>query len=186
MGHTIPTSFYLVIMESCYALAALYTDFNKYGDVEEMVGNLQMAQLLSKLAKEQNRTIKIHLNLNAGGMSRNGFDMTVLKIQEEMLSLLKLNNIQITGIMTHFPNADAADLEATRISLEKFKEQANWIIDKGNIKRAKIILHVANTSARISSGYCAYWFVGSVRKIRKRSARRHSAVNVSLFKSRAN
>lgn len=130
-------------------LLTVHSNPGEYGNVEEMVGNLQMAQLLSQLGEQQNRSIKIHLNLNAGGMARNGFDLTVPNIEDELLSLLELKNIQIAGIMTHFPNADAEDLTATRTSLEKFKEQANWIIESGGLNRAEVLLHVANTSATL-------------------------------------
>jgi len=57
-------------------LLTVHSNPDLYGEVEEMVGNIQMAELLSKIGKEQGRSIKIHLNLNAGGMSRNGFCIT--------------------------------------------------------------------------------------------------------------
>ncbi len=120
-----------------------------YGNVEEMVGNFRMAKFISQLAKKQNRKIKIHLNLNTGGMSRNGFDMDVPEIRDQLLSLLKLENIELVGIMTHFPNADAEDIEETRMALKNFREQANWIIENGHLDRRDILLHVANTSATL-------------------------------------
>ncbi len=130
-------------------LLMVHSNRDEYGDIEEMVGNLQMAQVLSKLGAEQNRKIKIHLNLNTGGMSRNGFDMNTPKIRDQLLSLLKLENIKIAGIMTHFPNADATNLDKARTSLANFKKRANWIIEKGNLNSQKTLLHVANTSATL-------------------------------------
>ena len=106
-------------------LIKAHSNQDVYGDVEEMIGTIRMATLLSKLGTEQGHSIKIHLNLNAGGMSRNGFDMSVPEIRNQLLSLSKLKNIQVVGIMTHFPNADAADLDETRSALANFKEQAN-------------------------------------------------------------
>jgi alanine racemase len=130
-------------------LLMVHANRDEYGDVEEMVGNLQMAELISRLGEQQGRRIKIHLNLNAGGMSRNGFDMSVPKIREQMLSLLKLTNIQVVGIMTHFPNADAEDIGETHTALENFKEVANSIIENGELNRRDILLHVANTSTTL-------------------------------------
>lgn len=130
-------------------LIQAHTNRAKYGDVEEMVGNFQMAKLLSELGAQQARKIKIHLNLNTGGMSRNGFDLSVPVIREQLLSLLKLENIQVAGIMTHFPNADADDIRDTRAALTNFNETADWIIDNGNLNRRKILLHVANTSTTL-------------------------------------
>lgn len=130
-------------------LTEAHSNWAEYGDVEEMIGNMQMAELLSELGAQQARTIKIHLNLNAGGMSRNGFDMSVPAIRDQLLSLLMLKNIQVAGIMTHFPNADAKDLTATRIALTNFMEAADWIIENGELSRSNILLHVANTSATL-------------------------------------
>ena len=121
----------------------------KYGDVEEMIGNFEMAELLSRLGARQGRTIKIHLNLNTGGMSRNGFDLSVPAIKDQLLSLLKLQNIHVAGIMTHFPNADAEDITDTRTALANFMEAANWIIESGDLNRHDVLLHVANTSTTL-------------------------------------
>jgi len=130
-------------------LAEVHSKPEVYGDVEEMVGNIQMVELLSKLGGQQGRHIKIHLNLNTGGMSRNGFDLKVQEIQDQMVSLLSLPNIQVAGIMTHFPNADAKDIQETRTALAHFKKQADWIIENSNLKREDVLLHVANTSATL-------------------------------------
>jgi len=130
-------------------LIAVHSNRDVYGDVEEMVGNFQMVELLSSIGEQQGRKIKVHLNLNSGGMSRNGFDVNVLEIREQMIELLQLSNIEIVGIMTHFPNADAADIGETRRALANFKEQADRIIEDGNLQREDILLHAANTSATL-------------------------------------
>ncbi|MBT5072487.1 MAG: alanine racemase [Kordiimonadaceae bacterium] len=145
-------------------LIKAHSNQDVYGDVEEMIGTIRMATLLSKLGTEQGHSIKIHLNLNAGGMSRNGFDMSVPEIRNQLLSLSKLKNIQVVGIMTHFPNADAADLDETRSALANFKEQANWIIENANLDRGNILLHVANTSTtlRLAEAHLDMVRVGSL------------------------
>jgi alanine racemase len=130
-------------------LLTVHSNPDVYGEVEEMVGNIQMAELLSEIGEEQGRNIKIHLNLNAGGMSRNGFDMDVSEIKNQLLSLFRLKNIQVVGIMTHFPNADAIDIDETRSALAVFKEQADWVIENANLTRRNILLHVANTSTTL-------------------------------------
>ena len=130
-------------------LEAVHSNRSVYGDVEEMVGNLQMVQLLSGMGERQGNRIKIHINLNTGGMSRNGFDMSVPEIREQLLSLVQLPGIEIAGIMTHFPNADADDIGETRTALVNFEEQAGWIIENGGLIRSDILLHVANTSATL-------------------------------------
>ena len=130
-------------------LVAVHSDRELYGDVEEMVGNLQMVELLSRLGEQTGQKIKVHLNLNTGGMFRNGFDMNVLEIREQILSLITLPSIEVAGIMTHFPNADAEDISGTRLAFEEFKDQADWIIENGKLNRDVILLHVANTSTSL-------------------------------------
>lgn len=120
-----------------------------FGDIEEMVGNFEMVELLSGLGRQQSREIKIHLNLNTGGMSRNGFDLSVPEIREQLLTLLTFENIQVAGIMTHFPNADADDITDTRTALNNFIEAADWIIENSDLQRRDILLHVANTSTTL-------------------------------------
>lgn len=51
--------------------------------------------------------------------------------------------------MTHFPNADATNLDKARNSLTNFKNRANWIIENSNLMRDEVLLHVANTSATL-------------------------------------
>lgn len=120
-----------------------------FGDIEEMVGNFKMAELLSDLGRQQSREIKIHLNLNTGGMSRNGFDLSVPEIREQLLTLLTFENIQVAGIMTHFANADADDIADTRTALNNFIEAADWIVENSDLQRRDILLHVANTSTTL-------------------------------------
>ena len=71
-------------------LTTVHSNKKLYGDVEEMIGNLRMARQLSQLAEKQHRVIKIHLSLNSGEMSRDGFDMKVPATRDSTLSVFKL------------------------------------------------------------------------------------------------
>jgi len=127
-------------------LTTVHTSPESFGEVEEMVGNLRMARFLSELAVNQNRIIKIHISLNTGGMSRDGFDMEIPGMRDSLVLLLKLNNICIKGIMTHFANADTDEIGELRKLLSEFRVDADWIINKGALNRKDIILHAAATS----------------------------------------
>ena len=81
-----------------------------FGEVEEMVGNLKMVKFLSEIGASQNRDISVHINLNTGEMSRNSFDMTIPYTRDSISELLKLDNIAVAGIMTHFANADTENI----------------------------------------------------------------------------
>ncbi|MCG8500664.1 MAG: alanine racemase [Firmicutes bacterium] len=130
-------------------LTIVHSNPEKFGEVEEMVGNLKMVEHLAAIGKNFDRKIKIHINLNTGGMSRNGFDMDSQETRDELKKLLKLKNIEVVGIMTHFSNADAERIDGTIKALEKFLNEVDWIISEGNLNRNDIILHAANTSATL-------------------------------------
>jgi alanine racemase len=130
-------------------LTTVHSNSEIFGEVEEMVGNLRMARYISKIAVKQNRIIRIHLSLNSGEMSRDGFDMDIPGTRDSLIVLLKLNNICVRGIMTHFANADTDDISKLRKLVAEFVVDANWIIRRGALKREDIILHAAASSLTV-------------------------------------
>ncbi|NOH64751.1 alanine racemase [Vibrio sp. RE88] len=109
-------------------------------DVEELVGSLEQANQIKSLST--NKTIKVHLALNDGGMSRNGIDMSTEKGKQEALDIAKHQGIDIVGIMTHFPNYDADEV---RSKLADFNQSSAWLIENANLKRDDVLLHVSNS-----------------------------------------
>ncbi len=116
-------------------------------DVEEMAGTLALAQSLSDLGKKQQRNIKVHLNLNSGGMSRSGLEVDTAIGMRDARTLLQLPNIQLVGIMTHFPDET---VEGVQAGVNKFLEEAQWILDTGKLDRKNVMLHSANTYATVN------------------------------------
>jgi alanine racemase len=127
-------------------LSMVHESPEAYGEVEEMVGNLQMARHLSKLGAHRNRLVLVHISLNSGEMSRDGFDMKLPGTRDSIMALLKLDHIRIKGIMTHFANADTEEPGELRKLLADFRTGADWIIREGALKREEVILHAAATS----------------------------------------
>lgn len=115
-------------------------------EVEEMGGTLAFMQAVSALGEKTGAAIKMHVNLNSAGMSRNGLDIDADLGQQEALAITKLPKLDIVGIMTHFPDEDAPAIKA---GLDKFLAQANWVITQGKLDRAHITLHCANTAATV-------------------------------------
>jgi len=113
-------------------------------DIEEMVGNPELAKEISAIAQKQGRIVRYHLALNADGMSRNGLELAVAANRKGALEMLGLAGLRIVGIMTHFPVEDPADV---RRVLAKFNEDARWVIQAGKLDRNHIILHVAASYA---------------------------------------
>ncbi|NRF25928.1 alanine racemase [Vibrio coralliilyticus] len=109
-------------------------------DIEELIGSLEQANQIKSLSAD--KTIKVHLALNDGGMSRNGIDMSTEKGKQEALDIAKHQGIDIVGIMTHFPNYDADEV---RSKLADFNQSSAWLIENANLNRDDVLLHVSNS-----------------------------------------
>lgn len=115
-------------------------------NMEELAGNLQLAQQADALAQKAGRPLVVHLTLNAGGMSRNGLDLATEQGRQEALAITQLPNLRVVAIMTHFAEEDAADV---RKGLATFNQQADWLINEAKLDRKAITLHTANSFATL-------------------------------------
>lgn len=88
-------------------------------NVEELIGDLDMAKRLDAIAKQQNKVIPIHLALNSGGMSRNGLEVDNKSGLEKAKQISQLANLKVVGIMSHYPEEDA---NKVREDLARFKQ----------------------------------------------------------------
>ncbi|WP_339389477.1 alanine racemase [Vibrio neptunius] len=109
-------------------------------DVEELIGSIEQVKQIKALNAD--KTVKVHLALNDGGMSRNGIDMNTAKGKQEALAIANDQGVDIVGIMTHFPNYDADEV---RRKLANFNQSSAWLIENSNLKRDDVLLHVSNS-----------------------------------------
>ena len=114
-------------------------------DIEELVGTLAQAQAIAEIAQREDKEIGIHLALNSAGMGRNGAELATERGRAEAVQLVATPHISVTGMMTHFPNGTNSE------SLALFKQQADWVIEQGNLSREEITLHVANTELTLNA-----------------------------------
>ncbi|WP_023603639.1 alanine racemase [Aliivibrio logei] len=115
--------------------------------IEELIGSSEQANTIAKLAKKNNTVIPVHLALNAGGMGRNGLDLSQPQGKKEALNIAFNGHINIVGIMTHFPNESVDEI---RTKLDLFKQESKWLIDEAQLSRENITLHVANSYTTIN------------------------------------
>lgn len=115
--------------------------------VEELIGNLEMAQRLNAIAAKQGKVIPIHLALNSAGMSRNGLEVSNAEGLEQAKLISQLPNLKIVGIMSHYPEEDEAQI---RKDLAKFKKESQQVLNVTGLKREDVTLHVANTYATLT------------------------------------
>lgn len=113
----------------------------QYG-IQELFGNPNTAKVANDIAKRLGKTIDFHLSLNSGGMNRNGLEMGNTQGKVDALTISRLSNLNLVGIMTHFPVEDADDVKK---GLQVFREQSDWLIKTAKLDRSKLTLHAANS-----------------------------------------
>lgn len=98
-------------------------------DVRFTVFTMEMAQELSKIAKELNKAVKIHIKLDTG-MNRIGFQFT-----KESVSTIKVMSqlpyVEIEAAFTHFAKADEVDKKAANLQLDLYKNFVEKIEEMG-------------------------------------------------------
>ncbi|PKF79614.1 alanine racemase [Vibrio sp. vnigr-6D03] len=111
-------------------------------DVEELVGSLSKARQIERIAERFDTEINVHLALNSGGMGRNGLDMSTKRGQNDALKMTDFDNVEIVGIMTHFPNYE---VDYIKEKAAEFEQSALWIIENSDLDREDVTLHAANS-----------------------------------------
>ena len=111
-------------------------------NIEELFGNHDQAVRISQWAKTKNKIISYSLALNAGGMDRNGLEMSSIEGKKQALAITKLPNLKINGIMTHYA---VEDEKYVRDGLAQFNEQVAWLIKRAKLNRKDLTLHTANS-----------------------------------------
>ncbi|AOZ01760.1 alanine racemase [Cupriavidus sp. USMAHM13] len=114
--------------------------------LEEIAGNLEYARGMDEIAARHGTTVSVHLELNSGGMSRNGFDLLTGEERARTLAAARLPHLRVVGIMTHFPVPDVDDVAR---GLARFRDEAEWVVANAGLERRRVQLHCANSFATL-------------------------------------
>ena len=111
--------------------------------VEELIGNPEAAARLQMLWRKSHRRqrLPVHLALNAGGMSRNGVELSTNYGKADARALLALDGLQIRGVMTHYPSEEAGDILG---QLARFEADMGWLTAAG-LATPGLVRHSANS-----------------------------------------
>lgn len=116
------------------------SDIIKY-DISQTVYRLDIAQQLNDAAKAAKKKINIHISVDTG-MGRLG---VLPEYFEEFIDgLVKLKNLYIEGLYTHFSSATETNSRFTRLQIEKFNK-INDVLRSKDI--AVPLIHAANSAA---------------------------------------
>lgn len=115
-------------------------DFN----LMPVICDMDNALSLSKEAKKRNMPLKVHVKIDTG-MGRMGLHGN--HIITDMTKISDMHGLEITGLLSHFSEADLSDRAYAKIQLERFNAIREKISEK--LKR-KIFSHIANSAAILS------------------------------------
>ncbi len=101
-------------------------------DITATVYDIDCAKELSKEAKKQDKTAKIHIKIDTG-MSRIGFIWDSPETINQITEISKLENIETEGIFTHFATADEEDCTFTNLQFRRFMSIVNTL-EKSGVK----------------------------------------------------
>lgn len=109
-----------------------------------VIHNVDTASSLSDKARKRGVKIKVHVKVDTG-MGRLGLSSN--RITEDLIKISEMNGIELTGLLSHFSEADLSDRSYAVQQLERFNKIRETISKK--LKR-KIFSHIANSAAVLS------------------------------------
>jgi alanine racemase len=93
------------------------------------------------LRRKPRAPLPVHIALNAGGMSRNGVELSSPFGKADARTLLALKGLRIVGAMTHYPSEETPDILA---QLARYHEDLAWLQGEG-LNTAGLLRHTANS-----------------------------------------
>ena len=106
--------------------------------VEEMATGVTAAQALV----DPDDPAPVHLPINAGGMGRDGLELSTEAGRDEAREILALPGLRIVGLATHFPINTAPELAAGN---ERFEADVAWCLREGELSRDALLVHAASS-----------------------------------------
>lgn len=126
----------IIILFDCEDIGD-YFDFN----LVPVVYTLDTASALSSEARKRGTVIKIHVKIDTG-MGRLGIngDCAI----EDLTKISEMPGVEITGLLSHFSEADLLDRSYAILQLERFNAIREAVSKRLKIK---ILSHIANSAA---------------------------------------
>jgi alanine racemase len=115
-------------------------DFN----LMPVICDMDNALSLSKEAKKRNIPLKVHVKVDTG-MGRVGLHGK--HVIRDLIKISDMHGLEITGLLSHFSEADLSDRTYAKFQLERFNEIREAVYGKLN---RRIFSHIANSAAILS------------------------------------
>lgn len=115
--------------------------------VEEQVASVATAQHLRALLDAGKLRTGTHLTLNVAGISRDAIELSTTSGQDTCREILDILGRDICAICSHFPTNEPAQLAE---SSDRFQQQATWVFENSDLKRAETLIHAGSSLTLIS------------------------------------
>ncbi|MBI5204735.1 MAG: alanine racemase [Nitrospirae bacterium] len=121
-------------------------DMNNYFKYKliPVIHDIKTAQAFSKEAGKRKQGISVHIKADTG-MGRLGFNIDDL--EKNINAILKMDFLTVTGLMSHFSDADLSDRSYALMQLDRFNKLKDTMIKKG---LRHLLAHIANSAAVMS------------------------------------
>jgi alanine racemase len=113
-------------------------------DLEVMLSDVAAAEALGAAAHRAGRVAAVHCKVDTG-MGRQGFACD--RAAAEIVRVTRISNLDVVGIATHFPNAEAPDDPFTREQVKRFRGVLREL-EKGGVPFEMV--HAANSAAVVN------------------------------------
>lgn len=110
-------------------------------DLIPVISDFKTAESFSRIARKRRIEIPVHIKIDTG-MGRLGLHGK--NILHELVKISELNGVRIDGLLSHFSEADLADISYADTQLKNFIELKKVFIEK---TKRRIFTHIANSSA---------------------------------------
>lgn len=109
-----------------------------------VIHDVQTARRLSEEAKARGRRLDVHIKIDTG-MGRLGLNGE--RVLDDLNAIAGMDGLNVTGILSHFSEADIADRSYADEQLKKFTLVRNECLRS---RKSGILFHIANTAAVLS------------------------------------
>jgi alanine racemase len=113
-------------------------------DLSPSVCDLDFAETLSRAALRAGKPARYHVEIDTG-MGRTG--VRVEAAEEFLERVVKLPGLRLASVFTHFPDADAEDLEYSRAQVARFRALLERLVARGV---APVRVHAANSAGTVN------------------------------------
>ncbi len=115
--------------------------------VEEQVASVATARLIRDYLDTNRYRGRVHLSLNASGMSRDALEVSMGPGQDTCRLILDVLGADIGGICTHFPSNEPNELIQ---SSELFQQQVSWVLENSDLQRKDVRVHAGSSLTLVS------------------------------------